>query len=508
MITDEPVRGRTPPPWFRALSGIERHRAFNRGQLPWPPLARLLGTRTTHVVPGGVNVTMPATEALLTGNNQLEITPLMVGALESACDTAVSAGRRIEPRKFTIDPFRPAWLRPGNLLARARVVNSGNLFVFAEVQLEDAEGRHLAHGSMQAVIRLVEPPPPAPPSPLPRVEEPTYETPDPYLRSFETSPSVIEFLEQERIDPATLAGAYSEGRYRIPDFELFGLRLEESAPGSAALSMPASEWFCMIGDVVSPAAISTLGTTSGWSAVSTLYRPGTTLVGLDGIVRFLRPVRPDGRRLRSESVLTEHATDLFHTEGTIRDADGNLIATHSGSYTRLSAAERENRHRQESRRALATLLFTDIVGSTEHAERLGDAAWRRLLEDHKLAVRRELSRHNGTESATAGDGFFVRFHQPAQAIEAARAVLRASARLGVEVRAGIHTGECELEGNRPTGMAVHIAARIQAAAQPGEVLVSSTVKDLAVGSGVRFADRGERNLKGVPDPWRLYAVVD
>jgi class 3 adenylate cyclase len=123
-------------------------------------------------------------------------------------------------------------------------------------------------------------------------------------------------------------------------------------------------------------------------------------------------------------------------------------------------------------------------------------------------VRRELSRHNGTEIDTAGDGFFVRFDSPAQAIEAARAAVRATARLDIKIRAGIHAGECELKGNRLAGMAVHIAARVQAAAQPGEVLVSSTVKDLAVGSGLRFADRGEQNLKGVPDPWRLYAVVD
>ena len=119
-----------------------------------------------------------------------------------------------------------------------------------------------------------------------------------------------------------------------------------------------------------------------------------------------------------------------------------------------------------------------------------------------------MSRHNGTEVDTAGDGFFVRFDSPAHAIEAARAARLASASLGIEIRAGIHTGECELEGNRLAGMAVHIAARIQAAAQPGEILVSSTVKDLAVGSTVRFEDKGEKSLKGVPDPWRLYAVTD
>ena len=107
-----------------------------------------------------------------------------------------------------------------------------------------------------------------------------------------------------------------------------------------------------------------------------------------------------------------------------------------------------------------------------------------------------------------GDGFFARFDAPAQAIGAACAARQATTSLGLEVRSGIHTGECELQGSKLAGMAVHVAARVQAAAQPGEILVSSTVKDLAVGSGVRFADRGERNLKGVPDPWRLYAVVD
>ena len=119
-----------------------------------------------------------------------------------------------------------------------------------------------------------------------------------------------------------------------------------------------------------------------------------------------------------------------------------------------------------------------------------------------------MSRHNGTEVDTAGDGFFVRFDSPAQAMEAARAVCQKAPGIGIEIRAGIHTGECELEGNKLAGMAVHIAARIQAAAQPGEVLVSSTVKDLAVGSTIGFEDRGEKDLKGVPDRWRVYSVAD
>src|SRR5262249_34000 len=178
-----------------------------------------------------------------------------------------------------------------------------------------------------------------------------------------------------------------------------------------------------------------------------------------------------------------------------------------GARSRTDSARRIRRQRKEARRTLATLLFTDIVDSTGHAQRLGDAAWRALLEQHNLGVRREVSRCNGTEVACTGDGFFARFDSPAPAVEAARAGRQAMTALDLEIRAGIHTGECEVEGASLTGMAVHIASRIQASAQPGEILVSSTVKDLVVGSALRFIDRGERELKGVPDPWRLYAVA-
>lgn len=139
---------------------------------------------------------------------------------------------------------------------------------------------------------------------------------------------------------------------------------------------------------------------------------------------------------------------------------------------------------------------------------MGDTAWRNLLEDFRLKVRREISRFNGIEVDTAGDGFFVRFDSPAYAIDAARAAGAAIRGLAVKLRAGIHTGECELQGTRLAGMAVHIAARTMATAGPGEILVSSTVQQLSGGSGFVFEDRGEHALKGVPDPWRLYAVAD
>ena len=159
-------------------------------------------------------------------------------------------------------------------------------------------------------------------------------------------------------------------------------------------------------------------------------------------------------------------------------------------------------------RVLTTVLFTDIVGSTDRAAQLGDRAWRDLLERHHAVVRHRLAEFRGDELDTAGDGFFAAFDGPGRAIECARAVAADVGSLGIEVRVGIHTGECERVGDKIAGLAVNVGARVSAAAAPGEVLVSGTVKDLVAGSGIEFDDRGVHELKGVPGEWRLYSVVD
>jgi pimeloyl-ACP methyl ester carboxylesterase len=160
----------------------------------------------------------------------------------------------------------------------------------------------------------------------------------------------------------------------------------------------------------------------------------------------------------------------------------------------------------EPDRVLATVLFTDIVGSTDHATRLGDRRWRGLLDEHHGRVRRELERYRGLEVDTAGDGFFASFDGPARAIRAACAIRDSVAPLGIEIRAGLHTGECEVLQDKIAGIAVNTGARVAGEAGPGEVLVSSTVRDLVAGSGIQFEDRGVFELKGVPGEWRLYAV--
>jgi class 3 adenylate cyclase len=160
----------------------------------------------------------------------------------------------------------------------------------------------------------------------------------------------------------------------------------------------------------------------------------------------------------------------------------------------------------EPNRVLATILFTDIVGSTARALELGDARWREVLQQHHALVRRQLARFQGRELDTAGDGFFASFDGPARAIRCAEAIRNSVAKLNLEIRAGLHTGECEVIDGKIGGIAVHIGARVAAEAPPGEVLVSSTVKDLVAGSGIHFHDYGPAQLKGIPGEWKLFAV--
>jgi class 3 adenylate cyclase/pimeloyl-ACP methyl ester carboxylesterase len=164
------------------------------------------------------------------------------------------------------------------------------------------------------------------------------------------------------------------------------------------------------------------------------------------------------------------------------------------------------RHAPSPDRVLATVMFTDIVGSTEHVARMGDDAWRQLLDQHDTMTRRQVERFRGRELKHTGDGVLATFDGPARAVQCARAIQDATRAIGLEVRAGVHAGECEVRGDDIGGLAVHIAARVAGAAGPGQVLVSSTVRDLVAGSTLDFTDCGAHQLKGVPGEWRLYEL--
>jgi class 3 adenylate cyclase len=157
---------------------------------------------------------------------------------------------------------------------------------------------------------------------------------------------------------------------------------------------------------------------------------------------------------------------------------------------------------------LATVMFTDIVSSTEHAARLGDRRWHELLDDHDRVVHGQITDYRGRKIRSTGDGVFATFDGPARAIRCALSVIDAARRLDLDLRAGLHTGECELAGDDLAGVTVHIGARIADLAEPSQVLVSGTVRDLVVGSNIEFRYRGEEALQGVPGEWRLFTVAD
>ena len=238
--------------------------------------------------------------------------------------------------------------------------------------------------------------------------------------------------------------------------------------------------------------------------ISSIRAP-TLIVGFEdsdgmtdpAISRLLGERIPDARILLVGRYSDEHDIGWFHWYGrgdTILHEVSTLVA--------------EIRGREASYdRVLATVLFTDIVGSTQKAAELGDAGWKELLAGHHQTVRQMLGRYRGHEIDTAGDGFLATFDGPARAVQCARAIAEAVRPLGVEIRAGVHTGEIELAGDGVRGIAVHIGARVGALAGPSEVLVSQTVKDLVAGSGLVFEDADEHELKGVPDRWRLYRVM-
>ena len=206
-----------------------------------------------------------------------------------------------------------------------------------------------------------------------------------------------------------------------------------------------------------------------------------------------------------------HLADVRLAQGRVEDAAAIGRAAFPQA-TGLGAAQlvelaSDLLDRAEGGSVVATVMVTDIVGSTERAAALGDLAWSELLARHHAAVRREVARFGGREIDTAGDGFLVTFDSPARAVRCAVAVVDAVAGLGTAVRVGVHTGECRRAGAKLTGLAVHIGSRVASEAGPGEVFVSGTVTELVAGSGIRFVERGERQLRGVPGSWRVFAVV-
>jgi class 3 adenylate cyclase len=328
----------------------------------------------------------------------------------------------------------------------------------------------------------------------------------------------------ERTWALVLEGAYARTLW-APDYP-WGIREQEF---ERELAEEVQRWGTREHSLGIARALAPSGSEDDWEPLAKMLRQGASpgaardleLMARQIDVRHALPtiqiptlvlnrIDEDHFTVASSQHLAEQIAGARHTQFPGRDhalfvGDPERVAGEIEGF--LTEAWAERPARSEPSTVLATVLFTDIVGSTEKMAVLGDRRWRDLLDEHHGAVRRQLVRFRGIEMDAAGDGFFARFDGPARAIQCAQAITAAVQQLGIQVRAGLHTGECEVADGKIAGIAVSIGARIAAAAAPSEVLVSSTVKDLVAGSGLTFDDRGTHELKGVPGEWRLYAVA-
>jgi class 3 adenylate cyclase len=483
---------------------MDRARAYLQDHAPRPPIVHLTGARLTQVGSGRASGTLPATPWLQHADSTVDVRIAATELLEFAVLTGVPPESGVRTAALSVSHLRPARLEHAPFVMQARALHSGPNFTLAEVVLEDTLGRAIAHLSGHVLVSpMASAPSPTRYEDRP-VAEPSYPTPDPYLRPL--TPSVgLGSDEVAQLDGLTVSRRWAAGELPVhPVWGLLGIRLLEPSEGAALLALRASEWLSNPARRVAAGAIACFAHQGLCNSIFTLSPGGRNLGIIDQAVSLFHPVTPDSGEMLCRARVVHQEGDLIHSTAEISDAQGNRVAL--GHQTSRFVPIRRSAGGAEPERVLATVLFTDIVGSTEHAERLGDAKWRQLLDEHHALVRRQLEVFKGREVKTTGDGFLAAFDSPARAVQCARSVRDGVARLGIEIRAGLHSGECEVVGTDLAGIAVHVASRVQAAAGRGEVLVSSTVRDLVAGSGLRFTDRGRHTLKGLEGHWQLLAV--
>jgi class 3 adenylate cyclase len=300
-----------------------------------------------------------------------------------------------------------------------------------------------------------------------------------WIPTHEAFAAMLDYIEHDWGAGASVE-SFAPSRQNDPAFRQWWGRFERlGASPSAAIALLRMNSQIDLTDIVSNIRVPTL----------VIHRTNDAAISVEG-GRFLAAHIPGARYVELPG--TDHIASVGDNSEQISDLIEEFL---TGSKAAVSTD-----------RALATVLFTDIVGSTEKAATLGDRRWHDVLDNHHATIRRNLSRFRGHEVRTTGDGILATFDGPARGVRCACAIADEIRPFGIEVRAGLHTGECEVMGDDVAGIAVHIGARVAALAGAGEVLVSSTVKDLVAGSGLRFGDRGSQSLKGVPGEWHIYAV--
>jgi uncharacterized protein (TIGR00369 family) len=491
------------------LPGVELLRSSLERRLPDPPVTRLTGLRLSEVGLGLASAWMPASGWWQSAAGVfLAGTTAFVAnlALGSSVLTSAPAGMGVTTTELSVSFLRPATIRSQTIIGRGRLIHATRSLGLAEATLEDARGRLLGHSSSRSVLYRADPEILAARH-LP--EAPASDLPDPYLREVAGDIYGQEYWDAN--SGLTVMQQFVDGMHP-PCFQLLGMRAVEASEGTMTMAMAASGWLCNGFGVLYGGAIAYLADAAMTLAAGTTVPPATAFSTIDLKLYLLRPVLPADGELIARAIVAHRSRTIAIVTCQITGPDGALVAQAAGSVLILPGRHWErpvqvaDEITAESGRVLTTVLFTDIVGSTRRAAELGDDRWRELLAEHHVLVREQIRRFRGREVDTAGDGFLIAFDGAARAIQCAMAVRAHLRRIGLDVRSGVHAGECEESGGKLVGIAVHIGARVLGIAEPGEVLVSSTVRDLVAGSGIEFDDRGEHTLKGIAGPWRLYAA--
>jgi class 3 adenylate cyclase len=471
------------------LPGLEQIRAFMRGVVSSTPAFHLFGGQPTQASSGTAVVRQRISPWFDINGGFVDLTPLAEQVLTLTALTGAGPGVRARTVDLTLRYLRACTVEDEMVMARGRILHAGASFTTVEVLMEDALGRAVAHASGSVLLEIMEPPPPPLRDPLEPVVHPTYSTPDPPLRPVPA---------RQRMN---LAGGDVAALPPLADY--LGVKVLSIGGGDATVAAEASEWFALYYPEVAPGIIAAIADAAQTAAISSYKEPDERLVIINASTSFLRALPADGRPMSATAAVAHRAGDVITTRAEVTDADGRPIAISHGPCMLRSSDGRATRRVTE--RVLLTVMFTDLASSTEQARAVGDDRWHDLLNDHHALIRRKLEQFKGREIKTTGDGFLCTFDSPTRAVQCAQAVRDGIGRLGLGIRIGVHTGECEVGGGDVSGVAVHVASRLESAAATGEVLVSSTVRDLIAGSGITLEPRGERELKGL-GPVALFAV--
>jgi uncharacterized protein (TIGR00369 family) len=508
LTVREAPQGSTWGPEVLQLSGLELLRASLERRLPDPPVTKLTGLRLSEVGLAMASAWMPASACWQSAAGVfLAGTTAFVAemALGSSILASAPAGMGVTTSELSVSFLRAPTIRSQTITGRGRLIHATRSLGLAEAAVTDARGRILGHASSRCVLfranpeiltarRLPEPP--------------TSVLADPYMR--EVAGDVFGQEYWGATAGLTVMQQIVNGRTNVPCFQLLGVRGVEAREGSMTMAMAASGWLCDGFGVLYAGAVAFLADAAITLAAGSTVPPGTAFSTIDLKLYLLRSVLPADGELIARASVSHRGRTIAIADCQITGPDGALIAQAAGSVLILPGRHWErpvhvaDEITAESSRVLTTVLFTDIVGSTRRVAELGDDRWRQVLAEHHAIVREQVRRFRGREVDTAGDGFLIAFDSAARAVRCAMAVRERLRSLGLEIRAGVHAGECDESGGKLVGIAVHIGSRLLGIAEPGEILASSTVKDLVTGSGIEFDDRGEHALKGIVGQWHLY----